>query len=181
MSAISVAVLAWYARFNTQPPNAIENNRPPSISNTLRYAISLTVVSSSPPQPHPQLSPSMKNARARMFGLKNSQTAPDPVLDSELMNVAGRYGRFKISDSSKVGKEGEPFVDAPVELQVIKVPTKYDSGFRLKCTEWLNHPLTEIFMIILTIIALYITDSNQVREREERRGEEEERRRRRRN
>ncbi|GMH57832.1 hypothetical protein TrLO_g10749 [Triparma laevis f. longispina] len=104
----------------------------------------------------------MKNARARMFGLKNSQTAPDPVLDSELMNVAGRYGRFKISDSSKVGKEGEPFVDAPVELQVIKVPTTYDSGFRLKCTEWLNHPLTEIFMIILTIIALYITDSNQV-------------------
>jgi hypothetical protein len=109
----------------------------------------------SPPSPH-----SVRNARARMFGQK--QNKKEITANEEAVNVAGRYGRFKLSEGSKIGKEGEPFVDAPVAREALKIPTKYDSGLRLQCTEALNHPLTEIFMIILTIIALYITDSNQV-------------------
>jgi class 3 adenylate cyclase len=95
-----------------------------------------------------------------MFGQK--QNKKEITANEEAVNVAGRYGRFKLSEGSKIGKEGEPFVDAPVAREALKIPTKYDSGLRLQCTEALNHPLTEIFMIILTIIALYITDSNQV-------------------
>ena len=44
----------------------------------------------------------------------------------------------------------------------IKVKTKYDSGFRLKCKNFLDHPLTEVFMLLMTVVALFITDSNQI-------------------
>ena len=78
-----------------------------------------------------------------------------------MMNVAGRYGRFKLSDRS--GKEGDPFVDAPEVPLDIRVLTKYDKSVRRSINDFLNHPLTELFMILLTIMALYITDSNQVK------------------
>ena len=63
---------------------------------------------------------------------------------------------------SRIGKEGEPFIDAPALQREVKMKTKYDIGFRLRCKNFLDHPLTEIFMLILTVIALFITDSNQV-------------------
>eukprot|EP00520_Triparma_pacifica_P007450 CAMPEP_0118660706 /NCGR_PEP_ID=MMETSP0785-20121206/15842_1 /TAXON_ID=91992 /ORGANISM="Bolidomonas pacifica, Strain CCMP 1866" /LENGTH=239 /DNA_ID=CAMNT_0006554003 /DNA_START=103 /DNA_END=819 /DNA_ORIENTATION=+ len=76
------------------------------------------------------------------------------------MEIGGRYGRFK--SMTRIGKEGEPFVEAPKLEREIKVKTKYDSGFRLKCKNFLDHPLTEVFMLLMTVVALFITDSNQI-------------------
>ena len=62
------------------------------------------------------------------------------------VSIAGRYGRFKISERAHHG--GEPFVDTPnSSINEVRLPDKYELGNRRLVNIFLNHPVTELIMV----------------------------------
>jgi len=104
---------------------------------------------------------SARDDLASTLGLKRRVALQKNSAPEEAVSVAGRYGRFKTGHDAGANA-GSPFVDVPPEILDVRVPTKYEYGTRVLVGDFLNHPLCEMFMLVLTVVALFITDGNQV-------------------